>query len=141
MASAKTLDAAKVDRENRAAVRAVEGVVDAIWFNQGQVCCAGSRLLMQESIAETLTARIKERMGRLVIGDSLDKGVDIGIAKLADHGGEFGDGAVAAGEPEKLPVSRIGEPADVAQLALFLASDESAYCSGTDFVIDGGATA
>jgi aldehyde dehydrogenase (NAD+) len=57
---------------------AVEGLVDAIWFNQGQVCCAGSRLLVQESVADDLHSRIRERMGHLVIGDSLDKGVDIG---------------------------------------------------------------
>jgi aldehyde dehydrogenase (NAD+) len=57
---------------------AVEGLVDAIWFNQGQVCCAGSRLLVQESVADDLHTRIRERMARLVIGDSLDKGVDIG---------------------------------------------------------------
>jgi aldehyde dehydrogenase (NAD+) len=56
----------------------VEGLVDAIWFNQGQVCCAGSRLLVQESIAETLLEKVKARMARLVIGDSLDKGIDIG---------------------------------------------------------------
>nr|MBN1228228.1 aldehyde dehydrogenase family protein [Anaerolineae bacterium] len=57
---------------------AVEGLVNAIWFNQGQVCCAGSRLLAQESIYDDLIARLKERMKRLRIGDSLDKGVDIG---------------------------------------------------------------
>ena len=57
---------------------AVEGLVDAIWFNQGQVCCAGSRLLVQESIAERLHAKIKRRMERLVVGQSLDKGIDIG---------------------------------------------------------------
>ena len=56
----------------------VEGVVDAIWFNQGQVCCAGSRLLVQESIAETLLAKVKLRMSKLVIGDPLDKSIDIG---------------------------------------------------------------
>jgi aldehyde dehydrogenase (NAD+) len=57
---------------------AVEGLVDGIWFNQGQVCCAGSRLLMQESIAETLIAKIRDRMSRLRIGPPLDKAVDIG---------------------------------------------------------------
>jgi aldehyde dehydrogenase (NAD+) len=57
---------------------AVEGLVDGIWFNQGQVCCAGSRLLMQESIAETLTAKIRARMERLRIGAPLDKAIDIG---------------------------------------------------------------
>ncbi len=57
---------------------AVEGLVDGIWFNQGQVCCAGSRLLMQESIAETLIAKIRERMSTLRIGPPLDKAIDIG---------------------------------------------------------------
>jgi len=56
----------------------VEGLVDAIWFNQGQVCCAGSRMLMQESIAGPLLEKVRERMSRLVVGDSLEKGVDIG---------------------------------------------------------------
>jgi len=56
----------------------VEGLVDAIWFNQGQVCCAGSRLLAQESIAERLYTRIKRRMSKLVLGNSLDKGIDVG---------------------------------------------------------------
>src|SRR5579871_6240879 len=56
----------------------VEGVVDAIWFNQGQVCCAGSRLLMQENIADLLIAKLRTRMEHLRIGDSLDKAVDIG---------------------------------------------------------------
>ena len=57
---------------------AVEGLVDAIWFNQGQVCCAGSRLLVQESIAEPLYAKIRARMETLVVGDPVQKGTDIG---------------------------------------------------------------
>jgi aldehyde dehydrogenase (NAD+) len=57
---------------------AVEGLVDGIWFNQGQVCCAGSRLLMQESIAEPLLAKIRDRMTNLRIGPPLDKAIDIG---------------------------------------------------------------
>ena len=57
---------------------AVEGLVDGIWFNQGQVCCAGSRLLMQESIAEPLIGKIRDRMSTLRMGPPLDKGVDIG---------------------------------------------------------------
>lgn len=57
---------------------AVEGLVDGIWFNQGQVCCAGSRLLMQESIAEPLIAKIRDRMSTLRIGPPLDKAIDIG---------------------------------------------------------------
>ena len=57
---------------------AVEGLVDGIWFNQGQVCCAGSRLLVQEGVAETLFTRIKTRMSRLRLGSPLDKNTDIG---------------------------------------------------------------
>ena len=57
---------------------AIEGLVDAIWFNQGQVCCAGSRLLVQEGIAEDFYARLKIRMSKLRIGDPLDKSIDIG---------------------------------------------------------------
>src|ERR687889_1022005 len=56
----------------------VEGVVDAIWFNQGQVCCAGSRILAQEGIAERLVAKLKARMESLRLGDPLDKAVDMG---------------------------------------------------------------
>ena len=56
----------------------VEGIVDAIWFNQGQVCCAGSRLLVQEGVAERLYAKIRARMETLRVGDPLDKVVDIG---------------------------------------------------------------
>src|ERR1700692_242260 len=80
----------------------VEGLVDGIWFNQGQVCCAGSRLLMQESIAEVLIAKIQDRMSTLRIGAPLDKAIDIGaivaqvqldrIRKLVDQG--VADGAV-----------------------------------------------
>ncbi|WP_210528912.1 aldehyde dehydrogenase family protein [Rubellimicrobium arenae] len=57
---------------------AVEGLVDAIWFNQGQVCCAGSRLLVQEGVATAFTRKLKSRMDRLRIGDPLDKVIDIG---------------------------------------------------------------
>jgi aldehyde dehydrogenase (NAD+) len=56
----------------------VEGVVDAIWFNQGQVCCAGSRLLVAEGIAERLYAKLRERMEKLRIGQPLDKAIDMG---------------------------------------------------------------
>ncbi len=78
----------------------VEGVVDAIWFNQGQVCCAGSRLLMQEDIADRLIARLRVRMEHLRVGEPLDKAVDIGaivspgqlkeIQRLVDQGIEEG---------------------------------------------------
>lgn len=56
----------------------VEGVVDAIWFNQGQVCCAGSRILVQEGVAERLVQKLRDRMEKLRVGDPLDKGTDIG---------------------------------------------------------------
>src|SRR5438477_4392912 len=75
---------------------AVEGLVDGIWFNQGQVCCAGSRLLMQESIADKLIGKIHDRMNTLRIGPPLDKAIDIGaivarvqlerIQRLVDQG-------------------------------------------------------
>ena len=57
---------------------AVEGVVDAIWFNQGQVCCAGSRLLVQEGVADKMYKKLRARMEKLRVGDPLDKAVDIG---------------------------------------------------------------
>ena len=57
---------------------AVEGVVDAIWFNQGQVCCAGSRLLIQEGVASRFIAKLKRRMETLRVGDPLDKSIDVG---------------------------------------------------------------
>jgi aldehyde dehydrogenase (NAD+) len=57
---------------------AVEGAVDAIWFNQGQVCCAGSRLLVQENVADKLYAKLRARMETLRVGDPLDKSTDIG---------------------------------------------------------------
>jgi len=56
----------------------VEGVVDAIWFNQGQVCCAGSRILVQESVATRLVEKLRARMETLRVGSPLDKSVDIG---------------------------------------------------------------
>ena len=57
---------------------AVEGVVDAIWFNQGEVCCAGARLLVQEGVAGAFTARLRRRMETLRTGDPLDKSADMG---------------------------------------------------------------
>jgi aldehyde dehydrogenase (NAD+) len=78
----------------------VEGVVDAIWFNQGQVCCAGSRILCQESIAAELLEKLRARMETLRVGDPLDKCIDIGaivapvqlerIAALVQRGLEEG---------------------------------------------------
>ena len=57
---------------------AIEGLVDAIWFNQGQVCCAGSRLLVQESVATRLLDKLRARMATLRVGDPLDKAIDMG---------------------------------------------------------------
>ena len=57
---------------------AVEGVVDGVWFNQGQVCCAGSRLLVQESVEEEVHDRIRDRMERVRVGHPLDKAIDMG---------------------------------------------------------------
>ncbi|MHA2501718.1 MAG: aldehyde dehydrogenase family protein [Candidatus Kariarchaeaceae archaeon] len=57
---------------------AIEGIVDAIWFNQGQVCCAGSRLLIQESIEDKFIRKLKARMEKLRVGPALDKAIDIG---------------------------------------------------------------
>ncbi|MEM6710919.1 MAG: aldehyde dehydrogenase family protein [Pseudomonadota bacterium] len=62
---------------------AVEGVVDAIWFNQGQVCCAGSRLLLQEGIADTFLNKLKRRMNTLRVGMPLDKTIDMGAVVAA----------------------------------------------------------
>ncbi|MGC1505917.1 MAG: aldehyde dehydrogenase family protein [Sulfitobacter sp.] len=57
---------------------AVEGLVDAIWFNQGQVCCAGSRLLVHEPVADLFYAKLRARMDKLRIGSPLDKSIDVG---------------------------------------------------------------
>ena len=70
--------AANIVFEDAALDQAVEGIVNGIFFNQGHVCCAGSRLLVQESIAETLVRKLKDRMETLVVGDPLDKNTDIG---------------------------------------------------------------
>ncbi|KXJ06145.1 aldehyde dehydrogenase family 16 member A1 [Exaiptasia diaphana] len=64
---------------------AVEGVVDAIWFNQGQVCSAGSRLIVQETCASQMILKLKERMSHLRLGDSLDKCVDMGTLVDPQH--------------------------------------------------------
>jgi aldehyde dehydrogenase (NAD+) len=65
--------------------QAVEGIVNGIYFNQGQVCCAGSRLLVQESIADELIASLKRRLRTLRVGDPLDKNTDVGAINSADQ--------------------------------------------------------
>jgi aldehyde dehydrogenase (NAD+) len=97
---------------------AVEGLVDGIWLNQGQVCCAGSRLLMQESIAEPLIAKIRDRMSTLRVGPPLDKAIDIGaivarvqldrIQRLVDQG--VADGATCWQPATEMPSSGLFFP-------------------------------
>ncbi len=65
--------------------QAVEGIVNGIFFNQGHVCCAGSRLLVQESVAEEVLDRLKRRMSTLRVGDPLDKNTDIGAINSAEQ--------------------------------------------------------
>ena len=69
---------ANVIFEDAALDQAVEGIVNGIFFNQGHVCCAGSRLLIQESVADVVIGKLWERMGRLRLGDPLDKNTDVG---------------------------------------------------------------
>lgn len=70
--------AANIIFEDASIDQAVEGVINGIFFNQGHVCCAGSRLLVQESILQTVLAKLKNRIESLIIGDPLDKNTDIG---------------------------------------------------------------
>jgi aldehyde dehydrogenase (NAD+) len=80
--------------------QAVEGVVEGIFFNQGHVCCAGSRLLVQESVAEDLLERLERRVALLRVGDPLDKNTDVGAINSAEQLGRiraFVDEAVALG--------------------------------------------
>jgi aldehyde dehydrogenase (NAD+) len=78
---------------------AVEGIVNGIFFNQGQVCCAGSRLLVQESVAEQLLEKLKRRLATLRLGDPLDKNTDIGAINSSEQLGRIRD-LSAAGEAE-----------------------------------------
>jgi aldehyde dehydrogenase (NAD+) len=90
---------------------AIEGIVSGIFFNQGQVCCAGSRLLVQESIHDEVVERLKQRLTTLRVGDPLDKNTDVGainsasqlktITELADAG--EAEGAVKWSAPCVLP--------------------------------------
>jgi aldehyde dehydrogenase (NAD+) len=92
--------AANIVFDDAALDQAIEGIVNGIFFNQGEVCCAGSRLLVQESVSEQVIARLKRRMGTLRVGDPLDKNTDIGainsreqldrITELVESGREEG---------------------------------------------------
>jgi aldehyde dehydrogenase (NAD+) len=70
--------AANIVFEDAAIDQAIEGIINGIFFNQGHVCCAGSRLFVQESIADILIKKLKQRMETLIVGDPLDKNTDIG---------------------------------------------------------------
>jgi aldehyde dehydrogenase (NAD+) len=70
--------AANIIFEDATIDQAVEGIINGIFFNQGHVCCAGSRLLVQESVYETVIGKLQDRMQTLVVGDPLDKNTDIG---------------------------------------------------------------
>ncbi len=65
--------------------QAVEGIINGIFFNQGHVCCAGSRLLVQESVADEVISKLKDRMETLIVGDPLDKNTDIGAINSAQQ--------------------------------------------------------
>jgi aldehyde dehydrogenase (NAD+) len=79
--------------------QAVEGIVNGIFFNQGQVCCAGSRLLVQESVEEELIGALRRRLGTLRIGDPLDKNTDVGAINSAAQLGKIRE-LTDAGEAE-----------------------------------------
>jgi aldehyde dehydrogenase (NAD+) len=116
---------------------AVEGLVDGIWFNQGQVCCAGSRLLVQERVAERLYDKLRARMATLRVGQPLDKSIDIGaivdqvqydrIASLVAQG--ISEGATCYQPSTPLPerglfypptlLTNISPSATVAQVEIF----------------------
>jgi aldehyde dehydrogenase (NAD+) len=70
--------AANIIFEDAALDQAVEGIINGIFFNQGHVCCAGSRLFIQESVADIVIRKLKDRMETLIVGDPLDKNTDIG---------------------------------------------------------------
>jgi aldehyde dehydrogenase (NAD+) len=70
--------AANIIFEDATIDQAVEGIINGIFFNQGHVCCAGSRLLIQEGVYESVVAKLQDRMQTLIVGDPLDKNTDIG---------------------------------------------------------------
>mgnify|MGYP006135566127 FL=1 len=71
--------------EDAAIDQAVEGIVNAIFFNQGHVCCAGSRLFIQESVADVVIEKLKNRISTLIVGDPLDKNTDIGAINSVEQ--------------------------------------------------------
>ena len=91
--------AANIVFDDCALDQAVEGIVNGIYFNQGHVCCAGSRLFVQESIAEPLIDKLKKRMATLRVGDPLDKNTDVGAINSKAQLDKITE-LVAAGEAE-----------------------------------------
>jgi aldehyde dehydrogenase (NAD+) len=91
--------AANVIFDDAALDQAVEGIVNGIYFNQGHVCCAGSRLLVQESIYEPLIGKLKRRLATLRVGDPLDKNTDVGAINSAQQLEKIKE-LVASGEEE-----------------------------------------
>jgi aldehyde dehydrogenase (NAD+) len=91
--------AANIVFEDAALDQAVEGIVNGIYFNQGEVCCAGSRLLVQESVAHDLVTRLKDRLATLRVGDPLDKNTDVGAINSKQQLERITE-LVAAGEAE-----------------------------------------
>ena len=77
--------AANIVFEDAALDQAVEGIVNGIFFNQGHVCCAGSRLLVQESVAEVVLDKLRTRLSTLRVGDPLDKNTDLGAINSAEQ--------------------------------------------------------
>jgi aldehyde dehydrogenase (NAD+) len=99
--------AANIVFEDAALDQAVEGIVNGIFFNQGEVCCAGSRLLVQESIAGPFVDKLKDRLGTLRVGDPLDKNTDIGAI----------NNAAQLAKIEELVEAGVAEGADIYQPA------------------------
>ena len=91
--------AANIVFEDAAIDQCVEGIINGIYFNQGQVCCAGSRLLVQESVAELVIEKLKRRLASLRVGDPLDKNTDLGAINSAAQLEKI-DSLVAAGVAE-----------------------------------------
>ncbi|MET0148898.1 MAG: aldehyde dehydrogenase family protein, partial [Acidimicrobiales bacterium] len=91
--------AANIVFEDAALDQAVEGIVNGIWFNQGHVCCAGSRLLVQESVADLVLDRLRTRLDTLRVGDPLDKNTDVGAINSQKQLDKIRE-LVASGEDE-----------------------------------------
>ncbi|WP_410656423.1 aldehyde dehydrogenase family protein [Amycolatopsis sp. lyj-112] len=110
--------AANIVFDDAALDQAVEGIVNGIFFNQGHVCCAGSRLLVQESIAEELLEKLRYRVSTLRLGDPLDKNTDIGAINSAEQLAKI-KGLVESGDAEG--AQRWTSPCPVPERGFFFA--------------------